>query len=165
MFIFFTFLIPLMVAGAIMIAGIGICAKWPRAQLSWTLAGLHATVVGLVFLPAVFGKGFPDIPFDDLYMPFMIYPGWPVWALCGILSHSLLNWLFSNFSPHTASVIGLIWIPATFALLLGGSLWFFVGHLAGLKVKERMQAKQDRTASHTSEGIRQPADGSSKPSM
>lgn len=124
----FTFLVPIMAAGAIMIAGIGICAKCPRAKLGWMLAGLHSGATGLVLVPAIFGKGFPDIPFDDVYMPFMIYPGWPVWALCDILmTEPLKTWLFSSFSPHVASFIGIVWIPAVATALFGSPLWFLVG--------------------------------------
>ena len=46
----------LLVAAAIIFAGLGIKTMWTGGKLRLTFTGLHAAVVGLVFLPAVFGK-------------------------------------------------------------------------------------------------------------
>ena len=83
-----------------------------------------------MLLPAAFGRGFPDIPYDDVYVPFLFYPGGMVWSFCGrFIAEPLTGRLFELYSPHQASMIGLLLIPGLFALIAGGIMWFIFGRI------------------------------------
>ncbi|HVM62489.1 MAG TPA: hypothetical protein VMV72_16640 [Verrucomicrobiae bacterium] len=126
----FIFVAPLIIAGAIALVGLITKALCPRARFCWTLTGLHSVATGFALLPSAFGKGFPDIPFDDVYLPFLLYPGWPFSALCArFVSDPLKDRLFEFYSCQRASLIALVWIPGILALLAGSIVWFVLGRI------------------------------------
>jgi len=88
---------------------------------------LHATSVGLVCIPAVFGDGFPGIPYDDVYIPTLIYPGWIMWYLSSVISSFTDGFLSTHFNSDTACYLAVVWLPAVVSIMLGAPVWYFIG--------------------------------------
>ena len=101
----------------------------------WTLLTIHLLLVVVTVTPSFFGKGGGEPPFDDVYFPFVLYPGPFVHVAERFLAHLAWPWLNQHVAYHAASYICIVAIPALLTALIGGMLWFIVGYLLVLKFK------------------------------
>jgi hypothetical protein len=71
----------------------------------------------------------PDIPFDDVYIPFLFFPGILVYWIGQQAADLVWPWLQGEMSFHSASIMCIIFIPGLVGLVFGGVQWYFIGLL------------------------------------
>jgi len=123
----FAVLIPVFVAAALAFGGAALCRAVPKLDAGWTFAGLHTLLVLLLVAPSFFGIGGGEFPFDDLYMPFFLYPGVLMYYAEGQLAHFAWPWLREHIGYHQGSYICIVLIPAVLTALFGGAFWSVIG--------------------------------------
>lgn len=71
----------------------------------------------------------PAIPYDDVYLIYLLFPGFHIYIIAGQLSNQLFPWLLTKMSSHAASVLCIVFIPGIIGIILGGLQWYFIGKL------------------------------------
>jgi hypothetical protein len=94
-----------------------------RLVLSHTLLLLIFVLLAPYFLVADWGS-----PFGDLYLPYLIVPGFHVYSLAAFVPEYFFSTLMEMTASYPASVICIIFIPAYTGLLTGGLQWFLIGY-------------------------------------
>ena len=87
----------------------------------------HSILVLLCIAVYPTGIFFPDIPFDDVYISYLIVPGLHIYWLATLALPLVDPYLMTTFSFHTASLISIVFIPGLVCLFLGGIQWYFIG--------------------------------------
>jgi hypothetical protein len=139
-------IIPL-VGGAIVWA-LARVVRWrfPRLSLPVSLVFSHTALLLLCVALYPTGMFVADIPFDDLYLAYFLFPGTHISFLADKLVEPLSAFLFAHLSSHDASVAGVILLPGFIGLAVGGLQWYFIGRLVGQLCSPRM--KEAKWAMH-----------------
>ena len=133
------FVVPPMLIVLVAFGGLQL-SKTFHKSLPWTYVLLHTLLMITVLAPYYYGKGIPDIPFDDMYMPFMYYPGWTLNILASMATSLLWPKILDYVSPQTGSCICIFYVPGTLHLIFGSVIWFAVGSLIKRKLKNSQQS-------------------------
>jgi hypothetical protein len=70
-------------------------------------------------------------PYGDVYGPFLLVPGFPVYYPAARLSDPAFAPLLRHMESFPASVITVIVLPGLLSILLGGVIWFTAGIIWG----------------------------------
>ena len=121
-------------------------------SLPWTYVLIHTLLMITVIAPYLYGKGIPDIPFDDMYIPFMYYPGWALNTLASMSASLLWPMILDYVSPQTGSLICIFYVPGALHLIFGSAIWYGVGSL----IKRKIQDSQQSGAGYPPQGALSP---------
>lgn len=98
-------------------------------SLAGKLVTIHSAIILLAILLYPTEIFFLDKPFDDLYPIYFFVPGIHICWLGGQVSRIVQAFLFSIYSPHTASILGIVIIPGFVGLVVGGVQWYLIGKI------------------------------------
>lgn len=104
-------LITVIVIGAAMIAACrSICRVAPRIRMPTALVGVHVVVVVATVIPSLFGVG--GVPYEPLYIPFLLYPGVLLDFANGRFANLFWPWLQDKVGFEHACYLTIVAIPA-----------------------------------------------------
>jgi len=129
-------------------------AKVFRISLPWTYVVLHTLLMMTVLAPYFFGKGIPGIPFDDMYIPFLYYPGWGFNILASAPAALLWPKILDYMSHQMGSRVCIFYLPGTLNLILGSAIWYAVGSLLNRKTQGSQQCVAPYVAQSAPSGER-----------
>ena len=120
------------VPGWVAVVGLARCLKlvpyirrWP---LKYRLFASHTGVIAaLMAYSPVYIRSIWGSPYGDVYGPFLLVPGFPVYYPSGRLSDLAFVHLLRYLESFPASVITVIVLPGLLSILLGGAVWLTVG--------------------------------------
>ena len=98
------------------------------------LVGLHVVVVVATIIPSLFGVG--GVPFEPLYIPFLLYPGVLLDFANGRFAYLFWPWLQDKVGFHQACYLTIVGIPASLTLLAGAAAWMLVARLLQRRLKK-----------------------------
>jgi hypothetical protein len=121
-------LIPLL--GAAVICGLAYFLRRRFSDLTLPLALVISHSALLLLCVALYPTGIftADIPFDDLYFAYFLFPGTHIdFAVGKFIIEPLTPVAFRLMSPRLASLVGIVFLPGLLGLFLGGLQWYFIG--------------------------------------
>lgn len=119
--------LPLLTAAGIVVIAVVLNRVVRRLSLSAGLLAGHGVVVLGTVIPSLFGKGGGEFPFDDIYIPYFVYPGLMPAHVNSQVSHILWPWLHTTVGYHEGSYLCIVLIPALLTAVLGGVFWVLIG--------------------------------------
>jgi hypothetical protein len=69
----------------------------------------------------------PSSPFDDVYVAYMIAPGFHIYVPSAIYASRLWPWLRTIMPEHQASMTSIVFIPGILGTIIGGIQWYLIG--------------------------------------
>jgi len=137
-------LITVIVIGAAMIAACrSICRVAPRIRMPTALVGVHVVVVVATVIPSLFGVG--GVPYEPLYIPFLLYPGVLLDFANGRFANLFWPWLQDKVGFEHACYLTIVAIPALLTALAGAAAWLLVAQL----LQRRLQKQSADQAPHS----------------
>ena len=122
-------LMPLVIAAGVVAAAIGLRRLNRRLSMSTILIAVHGVTVLATVVPSFFGMGGGEFPFDDIYIPYFVYPGPMLAYVNSQISHLFWPWLQTAAGYHEGSYLCIVAIPALLNILLGSLFWMLAGRL------------------------------------
>ncbi|HEX8369244.1 MAG TPA: hypothetical protein VF604_11940 [Pyrinomonadaceae bacterium] len=101
------------------------------------LAAIHTLIISASMALYPTGIFIPGMPYDDVYIIYLLAPGIHIFMIAMLLSHQLFPWLLMIMSPRAASVLGVVFIPGLVGIIIGGWQWYFIGKIILLFRRER----------------------------
>ncbi len=131
MFVAVAMLVVLVLLGGLAVIGFAAFLRryLPRLSLPVSFSLSHSVLVLLCIGLYPTDIFFPSIPFDDVYISYLIIPGLHIYWLATQVLPLVDPYLMTKFSFHTASLISIVFIPGLICLFLGGIQWYFIGGL------------------------------------
>jgi hypothetical protein len=131
------FLMPMAVAAGVVAAAFGLRRLSHRLSIPASLVAAHGVAVLVTMVPSVFGKGGGEFPYDDIYIPYFLYPGVMFAYLNSRFSHLLWPWLQTAAGYHEGSYLCIVAIPAMLTALMGSLFWMMAGRVVewGIRTK------------------------------
>jgi hypothetical protein len=127
--------IGILIAISLQLIGIAVVVGCSRLLLlvrQWSLpirlVSTYSLFLGLFV--AAFFTGVVDTPrppFDDLYGPYYVVPGFLMYWLSSLYSQQIFHSLLPVMSDHAASIFVIIVYPAITSGFLGGLIWYLIG--------------------------------------
>jgi hypothetical protein len=127
-------------------AGLGLFRLSRRLDPRWTLPAANILLVLLTVMPSFFGEGGGEVPFDDVYFPFLLYPGPLIGAVEFRLGGLVWPWMNNHAGYRPGSYICIVVIPAVLTAVLGALFWFVVARLVSRKFKRWGRSNEARTS-------------------
>ncbi|HEX8248059.1 MAG TPA: hypothetical protein VF599_07800 [Pyrinomonadaceae bacterium] len=93
------------------------------------LAVIHGLIISAAMALYPTGVFIPGMPYDDVYIIYVLVPGIHILMIAMLLSHQLFPWLLMIMSPRAASVLCVVFIPGLVGIIVGGLQWYFIGKI------------------------------------
>ena len=108
-----------------------------RLSLPVKLVVIHTLIISVAMALYPTDIFIPDAPYDDVYIIYMLVPGFHIYMIVVQLSHQLFPWLLTKMSHYTASVLCIVFIPGVVGIIIGGLQWYIIGKMIVLFRGER----------------------------
>jgi len=94
--------------------------------LRWSPVLLHTIVMLMLIGLYPTGWFIPDIPFDDVYIPYYFIPGLHIYFPTAYALHHLFPWLLEHMGHKAASITAVAIMPGFAGIFLVGIQWLII---------------------------------------